>query len=142
MSLTDQQVSDNFDLLMTNYCTLNNVTVGFGSAQSLNGLKEIVWYSELTQVPAPTYDTLRVYNLTTLKQAQKQARIQSIFDNADENDIRFTKMAKGTLSMFRNLLVNPLAPAVGITNAQAIAIISNQFGIPQQQIINMLNNPA
>ncbi len=140
MSLTDQQVSDNYDLLMSNYCTLNNVpeSVNYGASQDSNGLKQIVWYSDRTLVPAPTYDTLRAYNLTALKQARKQALIQSVFDNVDENDIRFAKMAKGIFTMFRRLLVNP--PTVGITNAQALTVLSNTFKIPEQQILNTIQN--
>lgn len=139
MSLTDQQVSDNFDMLMNKYCTDNNALGCYGSSQTnSNALKQIVWYSEKTQVPAPTYDTLRAYNLTTLRQAKKLELIQQTFDNPDENDIKFAKFAKGVFSMLRRLMTNPVT--VGITNGQAVTVLSNQFGIPEQQIINLLQN--
>lgn len=142
-TLNDQQVSDSIHILVKKYLELNGVVNPTHISFKRND-NNPYWVIDVQQWPynnitIPTYDLLRVIDLAEIIRAERKNEIiYNTFSNPDENDIKFAKMTKFMFRMFMTLLTDP--PQTKITNAQALAYLSNQSGISENLLLKFMQN--
>lgn len=127
MTLTDQEITDNFNDLINHYLSLNNLTTVTYTSEQKEGENIIITSWDDSQIAQPTYETFRNYCLETVC----QKKITSYYMCNSCPVVRNTlfkslyKLFTETANMTSNDTIGYLATISGLTVDQINFILNN-----------------